>query len=780
MSSKQTVQRYLAAIAALGCTAFLSAGTFEWTFPISGLFQDPGQWSLTSGAGAAPPGVGDTAVFNENATYTINFASGITASTDAVRMLSGAVTFRRSTTSPATLQLTTGGADLTVESSILRLGDLTLPINVNVGDDTILYNNGTLHVRYGSSLTTDSLSMGNAAYATGTNETLVGSGAASTLHVTGQTLIGRYGTLGQLRGINDSQLTLDGSVFIGGASNAPNSAGILWLSSDADAIVNSSIVVGGGNATSSGELRMTGLNTLAQYGASNLTIGGTSAQGAGAININGGSYMQTGTGLTRVRESGTVITGDGGTYGQLSVKGTLEVDGGVMIHNLSSGLVVQPSTTTTVHNGGSLIFHQPFTIHNNQLFNVTESAELSMFQGGIIGNTTAGTVTIDGAEFQTAGPLELGKAGGFGSLTFTNGAIGDLSPVTYLGGDPIPFASSQMTIEGASQVVSNVTNVWGRGTNAQATLTVTGVGTQLTIQAAQLAVGHPDAAGESLIEVTDGALLSTIDGMGGGGVTRVWPNGELFVDVDSSMDADAEIIVDGGELRVDGVINLLNQAHLDLVSGVISGHGLIQFGGTSSKILVSHGTISPGTSNLNPLAIGGTTGVLTFEDGIVELNSDSVCAIELGGYIAGSGFDRIAVPDAGEIALAGTLDVSLVAGFAPMPGDEFVIITAESGVSGVFDEVNSPTPVDVIYDDEQVTLVVLQSCLGDLVQSATFNPPADGVVDGADLAYLLGEWGRNPGSAADFVDSATFAPPPDGVVDGADLAVLLGGWGVCE
>lgn len=68
----------------------------------------------------------------------------------------------------------------------------------------------------------------------------------------------------------------------------------------------------------------------------------------------------------------------------------------------------------------------------------------------------------------------------------------------------------------------------------------------------------------------------------------------------------------------------------------------------------------------------------------------------------------------------------------------------------------------------------------DLVDSATFMPPGDGVTDGADLAFLLGEWGANPGSIADTVSSATLAPPPDGIVDGADLAVLLGGWGPCN
>jgi hypothetical protein len=76
--------------------------------------------------------------------------------------------------------------------------------------------------------------------------------------------------------------------------------------------------------------------------------------------------------------------------------------------------------------------------------------------------------------------------------------------------------------------------------------------------------------------------------------------------------------------------------------------------------------------------------------------------------------------------------------------------------------------------------VVPEPCPADTVSSATFQPPPDGSVDAADLAYLLGDWGPNPGSLADMVTSATFQPPPDGVVDAADLAYLLGAWGNCS
>lgn len=90
--------------------------------------------------------------------------------------------------------------------------------------------------------------------------------------------------------------------------------------------------------------------------------------------------------------------------------------------------------------------------------------------------------------------------------------------------------------------------------------------------------------------------------------------------------------------------------------------------------------------------------------------------------------------------------------------------------------------VEAAVDDLRLTFVGCDNspCPGDIVSSVTFQPPGDGSVDAADLAYLLGAWGVNPGSPADQVSSGTFQPPPDGVVDGADLSTLLGAWGACR
>jgi len=57
---------------------------------------------------------------------------------------------------------------------------------------------------------------------------------------------------------------------------------------------------------------------------------------------------------------------------------------------------------------------------------------------------------------------------------------------------------------------------------------------------------------------------------------------------------------------------------------------------------------------------------------------------------------------------------------------------------------------------------------GQVIVPAPGDLNQDGVVDGNDLAIVLGGWGPCAGCVADITD--------DGVVDGNDLAVVLGGW----
>ncbi|MFO0874661.1 MAG: hypothetical protein U0575_11925 [Phycisphaerales bacterium] len=71
---------------------------------------------------------------------------------------------------------------------------------------------------------------------------------------------------------------------------------------------------------------------------------------------------------------------------------------------------------------------------------------------------------------------------------------------------------------------------------------------------------------------------------------------------------------------------------------------------------------------------------------------------------------------------------------------------------------------------EQFLGVAVSRCLVQCASACSGDLGGDGVVDGADLGQLLGNWG---GSGVGDIDG-------DGTVNGSDLGLLLGSWGACE
>ena len=86
--------------------------------------------------------------------------------------------------------------------------------------------------------------------------------------------------------------------------------------------------------------------------------------------------------------------------------------------------------------------------------------------------------------------------------------------------------------------------------------------------------------------------------------------------------------------------------------------------------------------------------------------------------------------------------------------------------------------VDLVNDQTLAVIIRRNTGIGAELQDDVFRAPcpadlnADGVVDGADLGLLIGDWGACAGCPSD-IDG-------DGVVDGADLGLLLGSWGGCS
>jgi hypothetical protein len=146
------------------------------------------------------------------------------------------------------------------------------------------------------------------------------------------------------------------------------------------------------------------------------------------------------------------------------------------------------------------------------------------------------------------------------------------------------------------------------------------------------------------------------------------------------------------------------------------------------------------------MRVGGTaTGAVTINgSGAIEINDDylqlpnGVLTLELD---AGSTTGTI-IDVADGANLAGTLSVELSAGYTPMLGSEFAIVTAGDMVNGEFDEVNLPAlPGDLSwelsYNDDSVVLRVVEN-------NGDFNH--DGTVDATD--YVM--WRKTDGSPAGY------------------------------
>jgi len=147
--------------------------------------------------------------------------------------------------------------------------------------------------------------------------------------------------------------------------------------------------------------------------------------------------------------------------------------------------------------------------------------------------------------------------------------------------------------------------------------------------------------------------------------------------------------------------------------------------------------------------------------------------IEIAGLIAGSEYDQVNVADS--ISLDGTLEVSLLSGFAPTPGDAFEIITAAS-ILGTFAAETLPAlpgSLEWFVNYSATSVELISTFAGDF--------DFDGDVDGNDFLLwqtdpsigLLSDWETNYGAVASSLTSvSTTVPEPTGLTMGL-LAVAL-------
>jgi len=165
-----------------------------------------------------------------------------------------------------------------------------------------------------------------------------------------------------------------------------------------------------------------------------------------------------------------------------------------------------------------------------------------------------------------------------------------------------------------------------------------------------------------------------------------------------------------GETVANGTV-AVHGAPLNLQGGSLRGSGVV-----AGSVANAGATVAPGTS----------AGTLTIGGNYTQAGGGTL-EIELGGTTSGTEYDRLAVSSTA--TLAGTLRITTINGFQPVTGQEFVILTAGTR-TGTFESVDGPLHCTVVYGAQDVRVVVLAPCVGDM--------NCDGQVDFADInAFVL-------------------------------------------
>jgi hypothetical protein len=146
------------------------------------------------------------------------------------------------------------------------------------------------------------------------------------------------------------------------------------------------------------------------------------------------------------------------------------------------------------------------------------------------------------------------------------------------------------------------------------------------------------------------------------------------------------------------------------------------------------GNYSPGASPANSTVSGNfaqPTGTMT---------------IELGGINPGTGFDQLTI--SGTATLGGTLQVNLLDGFMPTPGNSFEFLRATGGVSGTFATAILPNLAGRLFSLEYGASAVRIVVEGNgVVLAGDYN--FDARVDAADYLVWRNTMGSNMNLAAD-------------------------------
>jgi len=540
------------------------------------------------------------------------------------------------------------------------------------------------------------------------------------------------------------------------------------IRNNATAIINTSILQVASGAGSTGVFNIeSGASVLM----SNLAVASVAgADTSGTVNVDGLATELT-LGLLAVGDdvdgTGTVNVSNGGTL--TAAQAVIDVNGAV---NLSGGTISLADETSLTNFGGTFNFF-------GGVFELRDDSSITpSFTNGALGGNTIGI----GRELRVLGAATLSTGLSISGGTLTAGSLNSMSLV-QLDSGTLRLTNQAVTIE-PSGPLGNVLDL-----SSNMTLVVDLGMTNNGLVSGDGTIGGSftnSTSGEMQVLFGDNLVLTGVGNTNQGQVTLSGGQIHFMQDLTNSSTG---LVIGNGTLRADGGTtndgNLAFSATANVIGDVTNNaSGLISSsGGTTTFFddVTNNGEIR---TNINSFSVyfgsysgNGDTGTGTVimegdlkpgsSPGTMEFGGDlsfgpsATLEIEIGGLLAGSEYDRVAV--AGFASLDGTLDVSLLNGFVPEVGDNFGFLFASGGYGGSFDAMNLP---DIGVGKEWFINTGASTLFLEVRATLPGDFDFDGDVDGADFLLwqtdpsigALSDWETNYGMTAPLA-AATFAVP---------------------
>ena len=372
------------------------------------------------------------------------------------------------------------------------------------------------------------------------------------------------------------------------------------------------------------------------------TDSGTLTVGSGSTFTANGAYTESGTlivlagGTLNAADSLSNFSGGTLTGGSYVIGGTFEF-AGTAIATDDATIVLDGPASQVVDESG-----------NNALAGFTTNADSFTIQNGR-SLTTAG-------DFSNAGSLTIGDS----STLTVSGAYTQAGALNILD-------SGTVDLLGGGSVNGNVNNAGTLIIDVGSTFTVidpVALSGTVNVQAGATLILADGSSNSGPLAVL-GTVTANGDFSNSGSISTA---GTVAVSSDFSNSSSVDLL-DGSSFTTGGNYTQ-SEGSTTLSNATLSASGLVDLqGGTLS----GSGTINASVQNAAVIQVGQSEHTWpSHRHRRLHADSQRCADMDIGGYIAGTNFDRLAI--GGQATLDGTLNVNLINGFSPNPGDSFRIM----------------------------------------------------------------------------------------------------------